>query len=352
MPSRRARSLVATTAFAFFVASGCAGGGGDDTPTAPDVGAESIDAGGDDADALFPVDDGATIDSASGDDTFDAAPIDCNAMPVTAWTTPVPSTDLVGVAGTPALDPYVLPDGLTILFSAANASGKSRIHVATRASRTDPFSGVALLDGFDDATFGTVDVEQPAAVGLEEIVFAAPPGVEDLWVATRAAASGPVTTRHYTEAFLDTSGIEASPTLSADGARMIFSRGGASGGSYSLYEATRLTTSPGSDWVGVSALSSLNDPAYSVACPALSPDGLTLFYASDATAPGTTSTTVFVAQRTSVTTAFGSGTPVAALTAAGKFNCPRSITADGCELYLTTDADGAFSAHVARRTSH
>lgn len=42
--------------------------------------------------------------------------------------------------------------------------------------------------------------------------------------------------------------------------------------------------------------------------------------------------------------------PVAALTVSGKFNCPRSVTADGCEMYLSNESSGKLTAYSAKRS--
>lgn len=321
-----------------FCISGCATGGAEDAPTS-DAGAEvNADASGSGDGSLFPMDDAA-----------DDAPLpSCNGAPLTAWQAPTPLGVTGVVTSATVVDPYVLPDGLALLFASADASGKSRLHFATRANRSAPFVSGALIPGFEGADWAAIDVGQPTAVGPDEMVFTTPANNGDLWVATRPGGSGSVTSRRYTETFINTADVEGTPTLTADGERMIFARAG-SGTPYGLYEATRLTTTPGSAWIGVSALTSLNNASYSVACPALSPDGLTLYFATNSEAPTSASTQVFVTQRTSRTTAFGTPVAVPALSVPGKLNCPRSITADGCELYLSNDSTGTFRAYSAKR---
>lgn len=328
---------------AFVVVSiGCANGGGDAVPAA-DAGRDAADGSADsgaiqgDGGSIFPVD----------DPTEDAAPPSCNAAAPTAWSTPTALTEVTGVAKTePAVDPYVLPNGLALVFAAPGPSGKLRPHFVTRANRGVPFSGGAQIAGFDGAEWDGVDIGQPTAVSVEEMLFTTPINMGDLWVAT--AASGTIASKRYGETFINTGDFEGMPTLTADRERMIFAR--AVSGHYELFEATRLSTAPGTPWVGVSPLTSINNASYSVACPALSPDGLTLYFTSNAEAPGTLQTTIFVTQRTSRTTAFGTPTAVPALSAPGKLNCPRSITADGCELYLSNDSSGKTQAYAARRS--
>lgn len=328
------------------VLMGCANGGGDAAP-ATDAGRDAADArtdadndiGQPDGNSIFPTEDA----------TEDAPPPSCNGAALTAWSAPLPLSGVTGVVKTAAVtDPYVLPNGLALVFAAADASGKLRPHYVTRASRATPFSGGALIPGFEGTEWSGIDIGQPAAVRVDEMLFTTPINNGDIWVATRPGSTGTVLANRYTEPFINTADTDGSPTITADGERMVFAR--ATGGHYELYEATRLTTSPGSPWVGVSALTSINNASYSVACPALSPDGLTLYFTTNAEAPGTLATTIFVTQRTSRTTAFGTPTPVPALTMSGKLNCPRSVTGDGCELYLSNNSTGTLSAYVARRT--
>ena len=275
----------------------------------------------------------------------DATPATCNGASTTSWDVPIRLTDVHGV-GTSALtfDPYVLPDGLTLLFTAPDSAGLHRIHFAGRADRGASFTGGSLLAGLDVDAFKSAGLDQPAADRLEEVLFTGPMQGGDLWVGTRASAAGPVTPRHYELAALNTIDAEGAPSLSADGKAMVFTRR-ASGARSKLFEARRDDATPGTDWTTVLELA-LNDPSFDVGCPALTGDGLTLVFSANDGGGG--SSTAYVAQRPSITSPFGLRLPVPALTG-GVTTCPRSISADGCELYFTSDRDVTSTVYVSRR---
>jgi hypothetical protein len=273
----------------------------------------------------------------------------CSAAPLTSWAAPV-KLDKVAApgGGTPgAVDPAVSPDGLQLFFTTTDPG--HRAFVVTRALRSDTFAGGALLEGLDSVT-GSINQPTPGS-GLREVLFA----VEgDLWVGTRGTTSGPVKPIKYPPGDLNTADDEGYPTMSAGSElRLIFARTKA-GGHTRLYEATRSDPSPGGGFGSVTDLAALNSADYDVTCPALSPDGLVLFFATtEGFDPGdsgaTPQTKVFVTQRAKLDAPFGAPVAVPALTAAGKLNCPRSITDDRCEIFLGSDRDGKLTGYVAKR---
>jgi hypothetical protein len=276
-------------------------------------------------------------------DTYDAPPL-CSDAKITAWLAPT-KLDKVGGPGTKpgVLDPYVVPDGLSLYFVATDTtSGMGRIFFTTRATRTDSFAGGTALAGLE--ALASKSLAQPAVGNPREVIFASE---GDLWVGTRGAPTGPVTADRYAPGDLNTADAEDSPTVSASAdLRMVFVRT-KSGARSRLFEAKRSDPSPGGAWSDI-ADSVLSGDAYDLTCPALSPDGLTLFYASNVGETGSSS--VYVARRPKLDATFNPPDPVPALTVKGKINCPRSITADGCELYLSNDSSGSMTSYVARRS--
>ena len=282
----------------------------------------------------------------AGADTTDAfeAPPSCNERAPTAWSAPK-KLDALTAPGTSSapVDPYVLPDGLTLFFTAVDAtSTHSRIFFASRAGRADPFAAGTPLAGLE--TLGDKDLKEPALENLRELIFASE---GDLWVATRPSPADAVKPTKYPPGDLNTPDAEGAPTVSAHGElRMVFVRT-KTGERSRLFEARRSDPSPGGAWSDVTDLTLLNGAGYDLTCPALSPDGLTLFYASNSGEPAGTS--IYVARRPKLDATFNPPEVVKALSVTGKTSCPRAITDDGCEIYLTNDSSGARASYVAAR---
>jgi len=276
--------------------------------------------------------------------TTDAALPPCKDAPTTNWSTPTKLDKVHGV-GTSAnvLDPYVLPDGLTLLFTATDSKGWRRIHVATRLDTNQPFEGGTLLGGLDTEPLADQHLDQPAASSPLEIFFVGP--TNDFWIGLRGTRTDPVTPKKLTEPALNTIDQEALATLSGDGTRMVFSR--KVGTRFKLFEATRTDGSPGGTWLDVKELSTVNNPGWDSVCPALSANGNTLFFATNELDPASSATTVYVSTRTSPTSPFGGRTPVPGLGASKKLTCPRAIRDDGCELYMVSDRDGDSVGYVS-----
>jgi hypothetical protein len=79
--------------------------------------------------------------------------------------------------------------------------------------------------------------------------------------------------------------------------------------------------------------------------PALSPDGLTLYFVSDPNAIDA----IYVATRSDTSAAFGTPTPVSALDTAGSIYDP-CVTLDGAEMWLTSNRADAGTRDIYRST--
>ena len=135
------------------------------------------------------------------------------------------------------------------------------------------------------------------------------PGTGDIWCARRSTRFAPFETP-VLQATVSSTAIDWMPALSADGAELFFSSDRAGGaGAFDLYR---------SEWVEAAGafgpatkVTELNSSAWDTG-PALSGDGLTLYFDSGRRAPNAPST-IYVASRTNRTSPFGAPTLVAAL---------------------------------------
>lgn len=148
--------------------------------------------------------------------------------------------------------------------------------------------------------------------------------------------------------------VDLWPSISADGVLLLYGQVGANPGNpfKILWQVTRAAPARSSPW------STQRDEVFEkpdggstlppdLEWPAMTPDGLGLFYAL-AKAPE-----VWFVERARRADVFFSmetePTPIPALAADGFTTRVRSMTADGCELYLTSDRDGVEDAYVATR---
>jgi len=286
-------------------------------------------------------DDPATADHGAPPSTILVVPRACNDAPLDAWSTPT-KLDVRGSTGSPAWEPYVLPDARTLLFAANDASGKRRLESATRPRIGDPFGAPAPLE---IAGLEGQELDFPTAISAKEIVFTIK---GELWVGTRATDAGPFAA-HYYDDFTLNLGIAGVgngwQTLSEDGRVMAFARGPLF--KWRLHEARRTDTKPGAPWTAVAELSELNDPsgASITFCPVLSGNARSIWYSVVAGGPSS----IWTARRESIagSSPFGSKTRVPILE--GALACPRAITADGCEMILQSNRDGTDAFYVSKR---
>lgn len=313
---------------------GCGSFGGSDE--APPAAADAGDAS-----------DGGGVEGAPSTDA--GAPFDCTASAITSWSAPRRLTQLVGASGELHFtEPFVLADGLTLLLTHANGPTRE-VFRATRSARTAPWGTPTRLVGFSNPDYAE---PYPTAVGPAEVIVAIPWAAASLDIGALVPEGGAYATLHFGE--LQRPDTDFYPTLSADGTTLLYAEFGASPQNpfRTLLQATRGAPDPASPWGSTRGV----DEAFAdggaslppdVETPAMTPDARGLFY-GDATHE-----TVHYATRGSIAQPFFSGkaAPITidALKKAGAATHVRSITADGCEAYLTSDRDGVPDAYVATR---
>jgi len=266
------------------------------------------------------------------------APVDtCDEPSGVAWSKPTKLAGAVGPGGEVTFEPYGLPDGLSILL-VTRIADKGRIHLATRTSTIASFGGTTTLsiDAIDNGGFPA------ASPDLHEIIFS---NNGQMWVGTRVGSSGSFTTREYPPPV--NSGVPGEgstwATLAADGRVLGYAAGPLF--KWKLYEARRTNTSPGANWASAAELKELNDPAstYVSFCPAYSNDGLHIWFLTNQTG----ASLVYHAKRSTIDGKFGSIAPVSSF--AGTNACPRSVTKNGCEMYLTCTVGGVDQTCISKR---
>jgi hypothetical protein len=274
--------------------------------------------------------------------TTTAGPPDCWDLDDADWEATMIEDARLGLDPT---DLRLRADGLEVLYLAGDPA---QPHLATRASVDEafvsgaPLPGWSVAEGLSTPAIGAAGDEVFFAYDPLEDELASDVGVAVLegaqWSATKLLDG------------LNSERIERNPTLTEDGARMIFSRDSGPVNPYlgtptiRFFEATRPGDAPPGEGFGAPALVELpgiTDDAYAhvLLCPMLSPDGLHLFYAS--TSPMVVdegnagdSLAVQVTQRVALDAPWGPPTRLDALNEPGWQPCPMSITRDGCQMIV------------------
>jgi len=287
-------------------------------------------------------------DTSSTSDT-DPDPADCWGSDPNAWTIFKVADEDLGVTPT---SPRVSPDGLTLYYTAVLPNPPLRwIHRATRPSRGEPFVSGEAIDNWKDQEEGLDHPNMNTAE--DELIFAhridGKPA--DLWRTIRKDAlwqtpeliDGSPNTMAYSEDFA---------TITEDGARMIVQRGDGPAnalldGTWTFYEVERPPNSEAGTEFGKPTkvtLAPITDmPGHVVLCPALSPDGHHLFFAS--TYPKILQEEendevlkIFYTSRAALDQPWDAPVQLTSLDDDDPEyafeNCPNSVTRDGCQLYF------------------
>ncbi len=234
------------------------------------------------------------------------------------------------------------PDELTIVFTRRQTSALYDLYQATRASRDAAFGSVELL-----ATVNSVNSEVWPSISLDGLTLAfdsdrGTPGMFRIYFAKRATTA---------ERFAAATAVpelmvrEVNPLLVND---------------HALYFTSVVRTGQGLEdiWraeinvngmVGTPAavLGGVNSPAEEVAAT-LTEDELRIYFRRTVG----TEPDIFTASRSTVNDGFGASTPVPGLSVANVNEVPSWVSADGCNLYLYSDAPGGAGLsdlYVARR---
>jgi Tol biopolymer transport system component len=329
--------LVATMAWLGLL-GGCAtldglagGGGAGSTP------AEGGDAGSADARVALDGPDGSSVDATTDSaPKSDAAACDLNAP----WGEPTPLAELNSASDDWA--PRLTSDELTIVFSSARPGsvGLVSLYVATRASRTLPFSNVGLLAGSVN-TSGIVVHPSITGDGLtlyyqSKTTPTGTSGPDRTYVAKRpntlsSFGLGTIVRELEPPASGD---YDVTPFVIADGSRVVFaSTRGRTVPDFDIFEST---LQPGGSLGAPVRIDTVSDTPGRDDTPVLSSDGLTLYFASYRLNLVTGDFDIFRATRPSTTAPFGAPVRVLELVTTG-YEAPGWVSPDGCRMYMLSN---------------
>jgi len=297
--------------------------------------------------------DDSTGDSSTGDATT-GEPGGCWGQGAAGW--PFEGTPLDTFIDKRPADPILSPDGLRIHYVALDPP---RPFVSTRPSPGDPFPNgkqVALWGNDPNLKAAYPNVVLDGAEMLLSINF-------DVYSATATPAKPDKFALPVPLLGPNTAHEESVITATADSATLIVTRRDGppilpvlDSGSFRFYQYTRAQLQPGAPYVGGADVTPQVGPLGLALCPALSPDGLHLFFAS------TTSDTltdqnandvvgIFYTSRPEGAASWAPPQPIGIAHAGKGVTCPSSVTADGCQLafhrFIFKGDD--YSMHLATR---
>lgn len=258
-------------------------------------------------------------------------------------------TELVGDGGEKGFaHPFVTADGLTLWVDRAGG-GRFEVFRGKRASRSAPFGTLERMRGLEQSN---VTPYPSSARDGEVLVMVA--GVRaDIALRTQQSDGG------WTATTIDQRpDNEAWPTLSGDGTLAVFLYFEAEPPLrfFDVVFVDRARAAEGEPWSRLAGLvgplpdgGSALPKGRRIETPGLAPDGLGLFYSIDGR--------VFYVARPNRTAPFfkAETQPIAIpaldaeTDATSTTTAVRSQTADGCEVYLTSNRDGADDVYVAER---
>jgi len=246
------------------------------------------------------------------------------------------------------VEPWISPDGLSLVFVQEEMPNKGEIMVATRSTTDQPFGSILpsdLSNPTSDESKASFVADYSLAVFSSDLDLATNKGETDLYAATRQPASDPngdwSTPSQAMFELLNTSGKDQDPWLNADGSRLYLSidPGGPTTKSY-LAVSTRSTGLYVAHTILVNSNEGDQDPT-------LSPDERVLVFTSTR-GGGVGKRDLWYATRDSATAGFtGDATHLAAINSSEEDEDP-ALSADGCTLYFVSSRDGGRDLFVAQ----
>lgn len=271
-----------------------------------------------------------TAPTDAGADVFIPPPPPCDASKPFGAPVKLASLALGGDEG--AL--HFLPDERTVFFAANRKEGlQNELWTATRPAITDSFTNITRL------TFASSSSEEKdpmvTANGLT-LFFARN---ENLWVATRTSTTEPFS---QTELKDLNKSRETAPFYFEAEKLLYFSSN--QGGGFRIYRSAFV---PGGMPAAPTQAGGLNTTDGDDVTPVLSPNGLTIYFASSRPG-GKGSTDLWRATRGTLSDPWSNLTILPNLSSANE-DFASWISADDCRLYFHSNREGSFHAYVATR---
>lgn len=273
---------------------------------------------------------------------------DCWAQGVTGW--PIAGVTVDAIAPDDPIDPYLSPDGLGLLYIGGDAR---RPYVTTRQSRTDPFpAGAAINQQWPAAppyyhpalSFGIGELLLSDSQDILLAIFNpfAQPG-DDPYVLPQILGA-PVNL----DDFQDTH-----PRATEDGALLVIQRDDGPavdflGKTWRFHQFERQAPQIGDPFTGDVDVTPYLPPLGIALCPALSPDGLHLFFTSIVTNNFTPDEIdeldLYYTRRPDRQSPWDPPELLPSLSGGNGITCATSVTRDGCSLafYKFTTGDPPF----------
>lgn len=242
----------------------------------------------------------------------------------------------------PVSSPTLTEDELEMHFR-SDSSGVARLHVATRAVRTDAWSSVALIAPFNIDAYDFNPALAPD--GLAAWWSAGPSsGAVSVYTSSRPTRSTAWGVAERVNEISDATADDDAPGEPAVGGTHMIVTNGFFGNSIvrDLGEWVRADAS--SAWSLLRTLDELNTTdAETAGC--MTATGLRLYLA--ASRPGNAGMRdLYVTERASLTTPFGALIPLVSLNTTGDDNSPW-VSADGRRIYFASDRSGSLRLYEA-----
>jgi Tol biopolymer transport system component len=257
------------------------------------------------------------------------------------WMAPEPVVDLT----LPDLDHYgpSLTNEPAVLFFSVGVGEEEDIWRATRESPSDPFSGAMAVPEVNTDTMDGTPYITPDG---QTLWFAStrPGGLggRDIWMA-EGGVNGFAAAVNVSE--INSDGLEHLPSMTADGLVVFFGSDRATPGSEDIFTAVREGTDM--PFGEPTLVEELNSDDYD-SSPAITPDGLTLYFTSTREAVDVT-TDIFVATRASRGDPFGEPAVVEELNSLDSDEDPR-LAPSRLEIFFASNRDtGEFQIWHAQR---
>jgi WD40-like Beta Propeller Repeat len=225
--------------------------------------------------------------------------------------------------------------------------GYSDLYTAKRVAPEAPFADITPLEGGGINTAAEEFDPSVSGSGLTLVFGRAQPGGDPvhLQLATRETTATPFT---YIGPLVDVNGLDTTydttPFLRDDGQVLYFASDRVPENSTDIYRAS----SNGSTFHKPVEVSELNT-SFSERSPVVSPDDLTIYFASDRTdGHALGQQDIWVATRASPSGPFSTPVNVSELNSP-LLEVPNFVTHDGCALYFSSNRDGFLGVYVAER---